>query len=319
MPNSKSSVTCPICHLDGQYVSKEPKTNGDYNLYNCGRCGKYKISRTAESLLKNQGGDFPALCSWTREQYEYKDELPFVMSYTLNSLTSISPDKNDNDKIKNLLRYINSKTENYGQEVLIVESFDYPVIWAANEMEFRSYLTHLIDEKYVVYADEGEFGDSFAYKVRITIKGRKKLEENGSQGIARHAQCKWSSVNEYLDEAYKNLTQDSNTATLKNSVHACREAIVCLANEVYTEEKHGAFKRMPSSYSNALTKLEFATGTLLSGGSQKEARSTVKTTIQHANKFAHAEIVEFSQAANCYSITKAIVEMIDTDTNNTLQ
>ena len=309
MPEADDVVICPICQLQSPDVNKEPRTNGDYSVYNCGRCQNYKISRTAETIIRNQGTKLPLLSAWLRETNEYDEEQPFVTSHELNSFVTLEPDRSDQTNIRRLLRYINSHTEALGQTVLIVEHFDYPIIWGINEIELREYLQYLINEGLVEYADNGSLGDSFAYTVKITIKGRALLDDN-DVGVSKHTDTQWPAVNQYLEAAYGSLDTPGNIAKHKNCAHSCREAIVALSDAVYDEAEHGPYTRKPSSYSNALTQLDLFLGVALGGGRRKEERDAAKKTVQLANKFAHATSVEFSQAISCYSMTKAIVEAI---------
>ncbi|WP_144305351.1 hypothetical protein [Oceanidesulfovibrio marinus] len=313
MPESQTTVICPICALQFPDVLKETNES-DSSIYNCERCKKYRITRTAESMMRNKNSTLPYISAWSRECNEYQDILPEVTSEVLRSFSELEPDKTDNSNIRRLLRYINSHIKHIGQDVLIVEHFDYPVIWGENEIELRAYLQHLRDKKWIEYADDGDLGNNFAYSVKITIDGRAYLDEL-NKIISKHSDSKWPTVNQYLDEAYYNLTSGDNVAKYKNCAHSCREAIVSLANETYDEKKHGKFEPKRSTYSNALDKLELLVVSTLQGKSLKEERIMIKKSLQYASKYAHADSIEFTQAANCYVTTKSIIEIIYLNTH----
>ncbi|TIH19252.1 hypothetical protein D0S45_03470 [Marinifilum sp. JC120] len=307
MPESEKVIICPICHLQSPDVQKEAFTSGDYEEYACARCGKYKISRTAEVIVCNQGVKLPFISAWIREKHEYGGERPFVTSDILNSFVSINPTRDDQVKVKQLLYYVNSKTKSLGQSVGIVDTFDFPIIWGYNEVELRAYFQHLIDEKMVEYADDGSFGNSFAYNVKITVKGRAFLSDKDSVSVMS---SQWDGVNEYLKVASDNLKPLEGCAMYKNCAHSCREAIVALSDSVY-EDGHGKYEIKPSNYSNALSKLELSAAVFFSGGKMKDIRGAAKRAINLASKFAHADSVEYFQARQCYACTCALIDVFD--------
>lgn len=304
-------VICPVCGLQEPDVTKEAFVDGDYSVYDCARCGKYKISRTAETIASSERwvDILPLVSARIRECSEYEDDMPVVDSYAFKNMEGVGENIADDLNIIRLLKYIASKTKSPGEAVLIVDNFDYPIVWGKNAKNLQYYMSYLIDNKLVTHMDKGVFGESFAYKVRLEIPGRNKLNET-STFVSRCERTKWMSVNEHMDAAYANLTINPVSPYYKNSAHSCREALVALANELYDSNIHGCFDPFPSSYSNALEKLDRVTGDLLKGGKRKAERSMAKVAIDVASKFAHAELVSFSQACNCYSCVKAVIEVV---------
>lgn len=252
----------------------------------------------------------PYVSSWIRESNEFGEVTPFLDSYVFRSIQDIEPDRSDESNIYRLLKYLDRKTEAPGKMVLIVEHFDCSVVQGGDVEALRYYMKYLIRNGFIVYCDAGEVGDSWSYYVRLEIEGRDKLQKMIVSSVSRCAKTCWADVNVYMDAAHDNLTRVSGSPYYKNCAHSCREAIVALANHVYSQSRHGTFVPDRSSYSNALTKLELVVGDALSGGRKKEERSMAKAAISFANKLAHADTVEFSQAQNCFSSVKAVIEII---------
>ncbi|GFK94240.1 hypothetical protein NNJEOMEG_02082 [Fundidesulfovibrio magnetotacticus] len=311
--STKGIHTCPICRYDGNDIYSDTGESGDSVAFDCPRCGKYNITGTANTMVQYEKWQksLPFLSSWTRERNEYYGEVPTVDSYRIKLESNLHRQISEEDSIVRVLKYINHKTKSPGKTVLIVDHYDFPIVNGGDEDAFRYYMKYLVRVGYVTYCDDGELGDAWAYCVRLEIDGRDKLREFKSSAVVKCARTPWDSVNQALDAAHTNLHLGESTSYFQNCAHSCRESLVKLAGEIYDESKHGAFQPDKSSYSNALTKIELVVGELLVGGKKKEERSMAKAAISLANKFAHAEVVGRTQALNCYSSVKAVVEIVN--------
>jgi len=305
-------VVCPVCGLGEGNVGKDELTEGDFFVYDCARCGKFKISRTAYVMVLSGELDeiLPYVSSWIRESNEFGEVTPFLESYVFRSIQEMAPDRSDESNVYRVLKYLDRKTDAPGKKVLIVEHFDCSVVQGGDVEALRYYMEYLIKNGFVVYCEAGEVGDSWSYHVRLEIEGRDKLQKMIVSSVSRCAKTSWADVDGYMDAAYDNLKHVSGSPYYKNCAHSCREALVALSNHVYSQSRHGTFVPDRSSYSNALTKLELVAGDALSGGKKKEERSMAKAAISFASKLAHADTVELSQAQNCFSSVKAVIEII---------
>lgn len=299
---------CPVCHLeDGAFTSEGNKLK-DRTVCSCARCGKYEVSNSALTVLQAQEVRLPNLSAYLREQAEYSGSVPYFDVYVLNDLAENVPDYSDKLRIKKLMRYLQSKTNEIGDEVLLVEHFDYVITWNSSEKPFREYVGEALSNGWIRYCGEGKLGDDFAYTVSLTMKGGEYSWRDDATETSKHAPTAWIAVNESLDSAYGKLRNDATVAELKECSHSCREAIVALANSIYDDAVYGVVENHASSYSLAKTKLENIINSVSPGESNSEERTFFKKAIDLASKFAHANSIEITQARKCYTATKMVVE-----------
>jgi len=76
-------MPCPICKLDAEEV--RVWDSGERLTLECGRCGKFTITRTAATIAENKKLG-PNLSAWIRERSETGGEVPEINSNTLKEV-----------------------------------------------------------------------------------------------------------------------------------------------------------------------------------------------------------------------------------------
>jgi hypothetical protein len=116
---------CPVCKLEGQDVVREADY-GERFTYNCARCGKFTITRTAESMAERRNLG-PKLSAWIRNRFELGMDIPEINSRSLVEIEQSLPDYNPSDKQVLFLRSIARKSKYPGYSVSLLPNFDYPL------------------------------------------------------------------------------------------------------------------------------------------------------------------------------------------------
>ena len=123
-------TNCPICKLEAKHV--RVWDSGQRITLECGRCGKFTITRTAATIAeKNELG--PSLSAWIRERSELGGEVAEINSNTLKEVEAALPRYRVAEKQLLLLRALERRTKYPGESVTIVPQLDYPLAWAAGE------------------------------------------------------------------------------------------------------------------------------------------------------------------------------------------
>jgi uncharacterized Zn finger protein len=87
---------CPICSLDASEIISRKENGSDEIFYECSRCGKFVITRSAEAKVKNF--DTQKLSAWIREQQEYQRDPPELNSATIKTITENLPNYSPSEK-----------------------------------------------------------------------------------------------------------------------------------------------------------------------------------------------------------------------------
>lgn len=168
---------CPVCKLDAQDVVREADY-GERTTYNCTRCGRFTITRTAEKKAENKEIS-PKLSAWIRERNELGIDVPEINSNSLQEIVQSIPDYNPSDKQLLLLRNIARKSKYPGESINFLPGFDYPLAWAAVEEEFLYYIRYLVNRGLLAWTKEGphEFGD-MTIAIEVTADGWDYLDQS---------------------------------------------------------------------------------------------------------------------------------------------
>ena len=172
---------CPICKLE----SKEVRVwdHGERLTLECGRCGKFTITRTAATIAEQKELG-PKLSAWIRERSETGGEIPEINSNTLKEVEAALPNYRVGEKQLLLLRALERRTKFPGQWVTVVPHLDYPLAWAAGEDELRYLLRSLIERRLIRRTDgPPELTDSFVFKVEIAADGWTYLDERARPSV----------------------------------------------------------------------------------------------------------------------------------------
>ena len=86
---------CPICKLGAQHV--ERLVNGHRLTYTCERCGRYKMTDTAEAMAEKQEA-VPKLSAWIRDINENGASISEIDSKSLKEITKGIPDYSPSEK-----------------------------------------------------------------------------------------------------------------------------------------------------------------------------------------------------------------------------
>jgi len=174
---------CPVCKLEGQDVIREADY-GERITYHCARCGKFTVTRTAESMAEkiNLG---PKLSAWIRDRFELGMDIPEINSNSLTEIDQSIPDYNPADKQLLFLSSIARKSKYPGDSVSLLPQFDYPLAWASAQEELLFYIRYLIDRGLLARTDEEEtkeFGD-MSVSVEVAADGWDYLNQYEQRAV----------------------------------------------------------------------------------------------------------------------------------------
>lgn len=161
---------CPICKLSDQGVIVEADF-GESHTYNCARCGRFTINRTAEAMAKRKDLGWK-LSAWIRYRSELGIEVPEINSRNLGEIEQAIPDYNPSNKQALFLRSIARKSKYPGHSVQLRPDIDYPLAWASGQGEFEYYVRYLVQRGLLARTDEEtqEFAD-MTVSVELTADG----------------------------------------------------------------------------------------------------------------------------------------------------
>lgn len=179
---TQATKPCPICKLEEHKVEVLAHS-GDKATYECARCGKYTIVRTAERIAETTPFR-PKAAAWIRDRHESGIDVPTINSDNLKEVANSFPDYSPSQKQLILLRNIERKTSFPGQAVDILPEFDFPLAWADREEELVFYLRSLIGRDLLSRTDgPSDLADSFAFQVQITPAGWNYLEQQSRSSM----------------------------------------------------------------------------------------------------------------------------------------
>jgi nucleoside 2-deoxyribosyltransferase len=178
---------CPVCKLAGQDVILEADY-GERITYNCARCGKFTITRTAERVAEKRNLG-PKLSAWIRNLFELGMDIPEINTNSLTEIEQSLPDYNASDKQQFFLRSIARKSKYPGDSVSLLPEFDYPLAWASAPEELLFYIRYLIARGLLAQTHEEtqEFGD-MSVSVEVTTDGWDYLDQH-EQRVAELSQA----------------------------------------------------------------------------------------------------------------------------------
>lgn len=171
-----SNKMCPICKLSDQDVIVEADF-GERHTYNCARCGRFTITRTAEAMAERKDLGWK-LSAWLRYRSELDIEVPEINSRNLGEIGQSIPNYNSSDKQVLFLRSIARKSKYPGHSVQLLPDFDYPLAWASGQEEFEYYVRYLVQRGLVARTDEESqgFGD-MTVSVELTADGWDHIDQ----------------------------------------------------------------------------------------------------------------------------------------------
>lgn len=183
--NTNTQSICPVCKLKGKGVVVRKSDSKGRFIYKCLRCGKFKISQTAERSAekKNLGAK---LSGWIRNLFELGMDIPEINNKSLTEIEQSIPDYTPSDKQYLFLRNISRRSKYPGDQVSISPIFDYPLAWASAPDEILFYIRFLVERGLLVWTDNKEFSlasNNGSISVTVSPYGWKYLDEYEQRAI----------------------------------------------------------------------------------------------------------------------------------------
>lgn len=209
---SESTKQCPVCKLANQKVLSE-RDYGDKVTYDCSRCGRYTISRTAEVIAESKNKS-AQLSAWLRERNLLGVEIPMLTSSFLKEVVTTLPSYSPLEKQNKLLKAIELLTDYPGREVVLIPEYAVSLAWAENEHELKFYLKSLMERGLLEIANAGKrtLADPL-YPMVITAKGWEHLEKDTSNLASKSQAFVAMSFDNELLPVYKNAIEPAIAAT----------------------------------------------------------------------------------------------------------
>lgn len=204
--------TCPVCKLPNQEVLNA-RDYGDKTTYNCLRCGRYTISRTAEINTKGRA-DLYLLSSWLKERNLLGVEIPMLTSAFTDEVVENLPRYNAIVKQKKLIKAIELLTDYPGKDVSLTLEHDTSLAWARNEDELRYYLKSLFNRGLLEIAGSGNRNilDQII-SVVITAQGWEYLEKDESNLASKFQVFVAMSFDKNMLSVYENAIEPAVAST----------------------------------------------------------------------------------------------------------
>lgn len=175
MPETKSQ--CPVCKLDDQIVESK-HDYGDKITYQCARCGRFTISRTAKEVVDSTA-KAAGLSAWLRERSVLGIDTPMLTSTFLKEILRTLPNYSPSEKQRRLLKAIEALTKYPGGEVELIPEHEAPLAWAENSEEFGFYVNSLIDRGLLELSyPTMRSKDDPLFPIFITADGWEQLERD---------------------------------------------------------------------------------------------------------------------------------------------
>jgi hypothetical protein len=142
----------------------------------------------------------------------------------------------------------------------------------------------------------------------ITESVRQRSELHGARVFSEPTG--WAKVDSTLDLNRRRLEQAKTEVEWQSVGHACREALIDLAQTVYDATKHPALDGVTPSKTDADRQLEAYLNVELGGGSNEAARRHAKAALAFAEALQHRRTATFRDAALCAETTQSVVNLI---------
>ncbi len=120
----------------------------------------------------------------------------------------------------------------------------------------------------------------------------------------------WARVDRGMDKVRESLETSSAEEDFQTVGLLCREALISLAQEVYSPERHKSLDGTTPSRTDAKRMLESYIAVELQGGPQEESRKHARAALDLANALQHRRTATFRDAALCAEATAAVVNTI---------
>jgi hypothetical protein len=120
----------------------------------------------------------------------------------------------------------------------------------------------------------------------------------------------WAKVDSTLDVMRRRLEQAKTEVEFQGVGHACREALIDVAQSIYDPAKHPTTDGVTPSATDAKRRLEAYLAVELAGGSNEAARRHAKAALDFANELQHRRTATFRYAALCAEATASVINLV---------
>jgi len=125
-----------------------------------------------------------------------------------------------------------------------------------------------------------------------------------------HLPTGWQRVDRTVGEVRDRLAAARNEEHFQAVGLLCREALISLAEAVYTRERHPPLDGIEPSKTDAKRKLDAYIAVELFGEVNEELRRHARSALALANALQHQRTAEFRDAAMCVEATTATINII---------
>lgn len=214
--NTNVQEPCPVCGLGEQDV--KIWDHGNRISLECARCGKFSITRTVASMLKRKGLSYK-LSAWIRHQQESGSNIPEITSNTFKQIVPTLPTYRVSEKQILLLQSLGKMVEISGITLNIIPRLDFPLAWAADEVEFEYLLRLLVERNFLRRTDgPSDLKDSFVFEFEITAAGWSLLEEEPPMEKHRNDTPKYDIFISHASEDKDTIARPIYNALVKKGI-----------------------------------------------------------------------------------------------------
>ncbi len=118
----------------------------------------------------------------------------------------------------------------------------------------------------------------------------------------------WLKVDRQVGRARERLADANAEEDFQSVGHLCREILISLAEAVYVRERHPPLDGIEPSATDAKRRLQAYIAVELAGSSRKEARKSVRASVDFAVSLQHDRNATENEAALCLVTTEAVVD-----------
>lgn len=163
------------CIFCKQTATHKP-SEGLFVAVTCRRCGKYEIEPNGRQQV---GKEFdPLICAWVRGRSDSDDPARFKINEIEAKKKSLSP-KPVTEKLRLLLKWVESKSKHPGDGHNIEPDNDWPVAWCSNSVELTYHFDALVAQGLLAKQAHNSNG----LPATITPAGWKSLEISRGEEI----------------------------------------------------------------------------------------------------------------------------------------
>ncbi len=158
-----ASQRCCICGIGGRFT---PADSGGFGIFECDRCGKYKLRSEPPKPSIVRPEEIYKLASLIRA-CNRDGETPMITQELLKAARTTT-DRTLEEKSRLVLEYLASKTKYFGEEVEISRNLDYPVVFAQNDSEFFNLLKMHQELNHIAISNRDEEWDYLSVVLKAT-------------------------------------------------------------------------------------------------------------------------------------------------------